>query len=218
MITEGDEYNMRIGIVNEVSACTRNRDIVAALKEYEDIEILNAGMQDPEEEHPITYIQTGIMSAIMLNCGMCDLVVGGCGTGQGYMNAVMQFPGVFCGLIQEPLDAWLFSQINGGNCISLALNKGYGWAADVNLKYIFEKLFKDPAGQGYPVSRAESQKESRECLRSISIQAHKSLLEILKSMDSEILEPVRKRKMFMSALQEKAKTDNLAKEVFELLR
>ena len=53
----------------------------------------------------------------------------------------MQYPGVFCGHIMTPLDAWLFRQINGGNCISLALNQGYGWAADVNLKFIFDRFF-----------------------------------------------------------------------------
>lgn len=209
---------MRVGIVNEVSACARNKDIVAALKPYENIKILNVGMEDPQEEHPITYIQTGIMSAILLNCDICDLVVGGCGTGQGYLNVVLQFSGVACGLIQEPLDAWLFSQINGGNCISLALNKGYGWAADINLKYIFEKLFQDPAGQGYPLARAESQKNSRECLKSISVQVHKPFLEALKSLDAEILAPIKERKTFMEVLREKAATNQLAKDICELLQ
>lgn len=209
---------MRVGIVNEVSACARNKDIVAALKEHDDIEILNMGMEDPQEENPVTYIQTGIMTAIMLNCDMCDMVVGGCGTGQGYLNAVLQFPGVACGLIQEPLDAWLFSQINGGNCISLALNKGYGWAADINLKYIFEKLFKDPVGQGYPLARAESQKNSRECLKNISVQVHKPLLEALKSLDAEVLAPIKGRAAFMTALKAKAVSNELAKEILELLQ
>lgn len=44
----------------------------------------------------------------------------------------------YCGLIQSPLDAWLFGQINGGNCISLALNFGYGWATDINLWFVFD--------------------------------------------------------------------------------
>lgn len=208
---------MKVAIVNEVSACHRNTDIVEALKHQKDIVILNLGMQDPAEDHPITYIQTGIMSAILLNCGVCDMVIGGCGTGQGYLNAVMQFPNVACGLVQDPLDAWLFSQINGGNCISLALNKGYGWAADINLKYIFEKLFQDPAGQGYPMARAESQKHSRELLEDISAQAHKPLLEALKCFAPEVLDPLRKRKDFMEILQETAKINSLAQKVFDYL-
>ena len=42
----------------------------------------------------------------------------------GYLNSAMQYPNVFCGLILDPLDAWLFTQINGRNCISLALKRG----------------------------------------------------------------------------------------------
>lgn len=208
---------MRIGVLNEVSACARNRDIMAALSPRRENEILNLGMKAPEEAHPITYIQTGIMSAVLLNCGICDLVIGGCGTGQGYFNAVMQFPGVFCGLIQEPLDAWLFSQINGGNCISLALNKGYGWASDVNLCYLFERLFMDLPGGGYPKERAESQKDSREILADISRKAHKTLPEILKDLDEPVKAPIRRRNEFMEVLKAYSKENALAQEVYALL-
>lgn len=209
---------MKIGIVNEISACAKNKDIVKALEAYENVEILNMGMHDPTEENPLTYIQTGIMSAILLNCGICDFVVGGCGTGQGYLNVVMQFPNVFCGLIQEPLDAWLFSQINGGNCISLALNKGYGWAADINLQYIFEKLFKDPAGQGYPLERAQSQQHSKAMLEKLSGQTHKTLAEALRDLDEEVLAPIRKRADFIALLQENAGKNELIREVYEILK
>lgn len=208
---------MRIGVLNEVSACAKNKDIIAALSARSDIEILNVGMKDPKEENPITYIQTGIMSAILLNCGICDLVIGGCGTGQGYLNAVMQFPNVFCGLIQEPLDAWLFSQINAGNCVSLALNKGYGWASDINLRYIFERLLSDLPGGGYPKERAESQENSRKVLTDISQKSHKALAEILKSLDEDVIAPIRKRADFMEILKASAGENALAREVYSLL-
>ena len=133
---------MRIAVLNEISACAKNKDICSALEQRENITVLNLGMKSPDEKVPLTYIHTAVMSALLLNFSACDMVVGGCGTGQGYLNAVMQFPNVFCGLIQDPLDAWLFSQINAGNCISLALNKGYGWAADKNLDYILRSCFK----------------------------------------------------------------------------
>ena len=191
---------MKIGVINEVSASQRNEDIVQAIREATDAEVLNFGMKNPEEEPQLTYIQTSYMAAILLGTKACDFVVSGCGTGQGFLNAVMQFPGVSCGLIADPLDAWLFSQINGGNCISLPLNKGYGWAADINLKYIFEKLFADPFGQGYPKSRAQSQGESRKILSDLSRMAHKSLAEILKNTDVEILRPVVANQAFMDAV------------------
>ena len=172
---------MRIGVFSEVSAMARNTDILAALKPLGH-EVFNVGM-DPEKELPeLTYIHTGLMAAMALDRGVCDLAVGGCGTGQGFLVSVMQYPGVFAGLIESPLDAWLFSQINGGNCISLALNKGYGWAGDINLRYIFERLFQDPFGQGYPPQRQESQKQSRQALARISAATHRPLNEVLSSL------------------------------------
>lgn len=191
---------MKIAVINEVSASQRNLDIVNALEQTVDAEILNCGMHNPEEEPSLTYIQTSYMASILLGTGACDFVISGCGTGQGFLNAVMQFPSISCGLVSDPLDAWLFSQINGGNCVSLPLNKGYGWAADINLKYIFEKLFADPAGQGYPLSRAESQGESRRILRNLSFMAHRGLSDILRDTDKKILKPITKNDVFMTAV------------------
>lgn len=192
---------MKIAVINEVSASPRNADIVEALKSTADAEILNIGMKDPEEEPQLTYIHTSYMAALLLNTGACDMVISGCGTGQGFLNAVLQFPGVTCGLIADPLDAWLFSQINGGNCVSLPLNKGYGWAADMNLKYIFEKLFSDPSGGGYPPARSESQAESRATLKRISEITHQDLLTIILKSDKEILHTIAGNQMFMDALE-----------------
>lgn len=177
---------MKIAVINEVSARSRNRDIVTALKKCGQ-EVCNAGMAEGEYKTELTYIHTGFMAAALLNLGAVDMVVGGCGTGQGFLNSVMQYPNVFCGLILEPLDAFLFSQINCGNCISLALNKGYGWAGELNLQYIFEKLFTGSPGSGYPPERSESQRESRRRLKEISIAAHKPFEEMLPLLDRDII-------------------------------
>jgi ribose 5-phosphate isomerase RpiB len=192
---------MKIAVINEVSACPKNGDILRAVKSAAKAEIINAGMTKPDDKPELTYIHTSYMAAILLNAGACDFVVGGCGTGQGFLNAVLQFPGVICGLITDPLDAWLFSQINGGNCISLPLNKGYGWAADINLKYIFEKLFLDPAGQGFPPERAESQAVSRKTLSGISEIAHQDIMEILQKSDKTILRNIARSEIFMRTLE-----------------
>lgn len=186
---------MKIAIINEFSAKEKNKDILAALQDVK-AEVYNVGMKNGQNDTELTYIHTGLMAGALINSGAVDFVIGGCGTGQGFAISAMQYPGVYCGLILHPLDAWLFSQINGGNCISLALNYGYGWAADFNLKYIFEKLFKDEAGGGYPPERKESQKQSRERLATISTLSHKSFTEILEGMDSEVLAPVLASKPF----------------------
>jgi hypothetical protein len=99
----------------------------------------------------------------------------------------MQYPGVFCGHILTPLDAWLFTQINGGNCISLMLNQGYGWASDVNLKMIFDALFNVESGVGYPPHRQTSQRQSRQTLETVSSKTHLGMVDILKVLPSEIV-------------------------------
>lgn len=180
---------MNIAVINETSAADRNADILVAL-EGRGHTVLNVGMKKSGEKPELTYIHTGLLAALMLNSGAADLVVGGCGTGQGFLNSAMQYPGVFCGLITGPLDAWLFTQINGGNCISLVLNQGYGWAADVNLRFIFERLFSVESGGGYPPHRRESQAQSRELLMEVNRQTHRTLAEILPALPEAVLRPV----------------------------
>jgi len=179
---------VKIAVINETSAADRNADILAALQ-GRDHQIVNAGMIKSYQQPELQYIQTGLMSALLLNLKRVDLVVGGCGTGLGYMNSVMQYPGVFCGHLLNDLDAWLFAQINAGNCISLALNQGYGWAADVNLRFIFDRYFSVRAGAGYPAHRAEPQAKSRQTLEQISTAAHRPMAEILDKLPDEVLQP-----------------------------
>ena len=180
---------MKIAVINETSAADKNKDILAAL-DGRGFEIINAGMTKTGAQPELTYIHTGLMGALLLNAKRVDLVVGGCGTGQGFLNSAMQYPGVFCGLIESDLDAWIFRQINAGNCLSLALNKGYGWAGDVNLRFIFDRFFSVEAGLGYPPHRRESQQQSRTTLCRISACAHRPMHDIIEVLDDEVLRPV----------------------------
>lgn len=180
---------MKIAVINETSAADRNADILAAL-DGRGHEIINAGMTKNFAPPELTYIHTGLMAGILLNLKRVDFVVGGCGTGQGFLNAAMQYPGVFCGHIITPLDAWLFTQINGGNCISLMLNQGYGWAANENLKFIFDRIFSVESGAGYPAHRRESQQQSRQTLSAVSTAAHRPLAEIIAALPDDVLRPV----------------------------
>jgi len=180
---------MRIAVINETSAADRNADILAAL-DGRGHTIINAGMVRNGAKPELTYIHTGLYAAMLLNLGRVDFVVGGFGTGQGFLNAVMQYPKVVCGHILNSLDAWLFTQINGGNCISLALNQGYGWAADVNLRFIFDRIFSVEPGAGYPPHRRESQQESRRILDTVSAAAHRPFAEIITLLPDRVIRPV----------------------------
>jgi len=179
---------MKIAIINETSAADRNADILAAINDRGN-EIYNVGMKKSGETPELQYIHTGFLSALLVNLKKVDLVVGGCGTGIGFMNSVMQYPGVFCGLLHNPLDAWLFAQINAGNCISLALNQGYGWASDENLSFIFDQFFNVEFGRGYPENRKEPQAKSRELLKAISSTTHKNMAEIIRDLPESIVKP-----------------------------
>jgi len=181
---------MKIAVINETSSADKNKDIIVSL-EGRGHTIVNAGMRKAGERPELTYLHTGLLASILLNLKRVDLVVGGCGTGQGFLNSVMQYPNVFCGLIQTPMDAWLFGQINGGNCISLSLNFGYGWAGDINLKFIFDRLFSlKEFGRGYPPHRQKSQKESIKTLKEVSRTVHRSFAEIISSINESVLRPV----------------------------
>ena len=179
---------MRIAVINETSAGNRNADVIQALG-GRGHEIVNCGMKKGGEAPELTYIHTGLLAGLLLGTGRVDMVVGGCGTGIGFLNAAMQMPGVVCGLIQQPLDAFLFSQINGGNCISLALNYGYGWAAERNLSLIFDQFFAQPPGGGFPAHRQQSQAQSRGLLGAVSKATHRDLAAIIDALPADALMP-----------------------------
>lgn len=179
---------MRIAVINEVSTADRNSDIMAALQ-GRGHDIVNLGMKGAGQVPELTVIHTGFISALLLNSRRADYVVAGCGTGQGYQLAVGQYPNVFCGHVETPLDAWLFPQINGGNCVSLALNEGYGWGANVNLRIIFDQLFGVSYGTGYPPHRRATQEESRLLLERVSHVCHRTMAEIVCNLEEQVVKP-----------------------------
>ena len=177
---------MKIAVINEFSACDKNAQIIEALS-GRGHEILNVGMKAPGDLPSLTYIHTGLLAGLVLNSGAADFVVGGCGTGIGFVMSSMMYPNVYCAFIGEPLDAYLFNRINAGNCISLALNKGWGWGSEVNLGLVFDQLFSCEPGSGYPEARRQVQEESRRRLAIISAASHRPMGEIVKSLDPDIV-------------------------------
>ena len=183
----------KIAVIIEGSTKTKTADIVKALESLnQGHEVYNLGMKNEEGEPDLNYLDTGFLSALVLNLKAVDLVLGGCGTGQGYMNAALQFPGVFCGLLTDPVESFLFSQVNAGNCVSFQLNKHYGLGGDLNLKYMLQNLFNDTYGQGYPAARKEIQLKARARLEKLSHDAHKPMTEIVRQMDRNVIDTVLK--------------------------
>ena len=182
---------MKIAVITEGSTKAKNSDVIKALESLgQGHEIYNLGMKNVEGEPDLNYLDTGFLAALALNLKAVDFVLGGCGTGQGFMNAVLQFPGVACGLLMDPVESFLYSQVNAGNCVSFPLNKQYGLGGDLNLKYMLQNLFNETYGQGYPASRREIQLKARARLEKLSLDSHKSMKEIIKVMDKTIIDTV----------------------------
>ena len=181
---------MKIALINENSQAAKNEIIYNALKKVADqkgYEVVNYGMYTADDDAQLTYVQNGILAAVLLNSGAADFVVTGCGTGEGAMLALNSFPGVICGHVANPLDAYTFAQINDGNAISIPFALGFGWGGDLNLEYIFEKLFSEPFGGGYPKERVVPEQRNKKILDGVRAQAFKPLAEILKSLDRDLV-------------------------------
>ncbi|MBE6089327.1 MAG: hypothetical protein E7206_15090 [Clostridium beijerinckii] len=181
---------MKIALINENSQAAKNSIICESLKkvvEPKGHEVFNYGMYGIEGEAQLTYVQNGILAAILLNSGAADYIITGCGTGEGAMLACNSFPGVLCGHIVDPSDAYMFAQINDGNAISLPFAKGFGWGAELNLEYIFEKLFEGESGQGYPKDRVVPEQRNKKILDEVKKVTHTDMLTILKNIDQDLL-------------------------------
>lgn len=181
---------MRIALINENSQAGKNDLIYSTLKKVSDEKgytVDNYGMYTADDAAQLTYVQNGILAAILLNSGACDFVVTGCGTGEGAMLACNSFPGVLCGHVVDPSDAYMFRQINDGNAIALPFAKGFGWGAELNLTYIFEKLFDGEAGQGYPKERVVPEQRNKKILDEVKKVAYVDLITILKNIDQDLV-------------------------------
>ena len=202
---------MKIALINDNSQSSKNALIYKALKSVCDkynYEVINIGMKD-ENDKPITYVEEGLMAAILLNSGAADFVVTGCGTGEGAMLALNSFPNVYCGLITDPTSAYLFSQINGGNAVSLAYAYNFGWGSEITLENIFNELFREPIGGGYPKERAVSERNNREILKKVKNVTTRPLLDSLKDIDKELIEHICQNEVFMKSLEEASCLDYL---------
>lgn len=181
---------MRIALINENSQAAKNSLICDTLKKVVEPmghTVDNYGMYSGEDEAQLTYVQVGILTAILLNSGAADYVVTGCGTGEGAMLACNSFSGVLCGHIVDPSDAFMFAQINDGNAAAFPFAKGFGWGAELNLEYAFDKLFGSGHGNGYPPERVVPEQRNKKILDEVKRHTHVELVEALKNLDQDLV-------------------------------
>ncbi len=213
--------HMRIALINENSQAAKNDLVYTTLKKVAEPlghTVDNYGMYSADDTAQLTYVQNGILAAILINSGAADFVVTGCGTGAGAMLALNSFPNVLCGLVVDPSDAYMFMQINDGNAISLPFAKGFGWGAELNLTYVFEKLFDGEPGGGYPKERVVPEQRNKKILDGVrAVSLKQDLVEILKDLDQDLVKGAVAGEKFQELFFANCKCDKIAEYVKTLL-
>ena len=208
---------MRIALVMENSQADKNPLVLECLTEVAakyGHEVVNYGMYSSKDECQITYVKAGLLSSVLLNSGAADFIVTGCGTGEGAMLALNSFPGVLCGHVVDPSDAYMFMQINDGNAIALPFAKGFGWGAELNLTYIFEKLFEGEPGGGYPKERVVPEQRNKKILDGVrAVSLKQDLVEILKNLDQDLVKGAVAGEKFEELFFANCKDDKIAEYV-----
>lgn len=182
---------MKIALIMENSQAAKAQTVHNALTtvaEPAGHEVHHYGMYAGDDDAQLTYVMNGILAGILINSGAADFIVSGCGTGMGAMLGLNAMPGVVCGLVIDPTDAFLFGQINDGNAISMPYAKGFGWAAELNLQDCYRKLFEIERGVGYPKERAEIMAKNRNIFSEVKAAATKDMVTVLKSIDPKLVQ------------------------------
>ena len=207
---------MRIAVIQASSQAAKNELIYSAVKKYAaGAEVINFGCFG-NEDNKYSYIEISVLVGLLLSSKSVDLVVTGCSSGQGMMLACNNMPGVLCGYIPTPMDAYLFAQINDGNAVSLPLGEEYTWAGEENLDKTIAKLFSEPFGQGYPKSEAERKLEDTKLLKSIRNSSQVKMTELLKTLEKPLLYKVLSKKDVVEYVLENGRDEELSLLITEL--
>ena len=211
---------MRIALINENSQAAKNALILEALRgvvEPMGHTVDDYGMYTAEDKAQLTYVLAGILGAILLGSGAADYVVTGCGTGEGAMLAMNSFPGVICGHVEDPVDAYTFAHVTDGNAVALPFAKGFGWGGELNLTYIFEKLFGFGHGQGYPKERVVPEQRNKKILDAVREKTLRPLIDCLKDIDPELVRGAVAGEHFAELFFASCKDEKIAEYVKTLL-
>lgn len=163
---------MRIALINENSQAAKNDLIYSNLKkvaESKEHTVDNYGMYSADDKAQLTYVQNGILAAILLNSGACDFVV-------------------------------------------------TGWGAELNLTYIFEKLFEGEPGGGYPKERVVPEQRNKKILDEVrKVTLNQDLISVLKNLDQDLVKGAVAGEKFQELFFANCKDEKIAEYVKTLL-
>jgi ribose 5-phosphate isomerase RpiB len=180
---------MTIGVIQASSQSDKNKILEKSVKmavANQDHQVINFGVFG-NENLSFSYVQIALCISMLIESKAVDFVVTGCSSGQGMMLACNSLPGILCGYIENPTDAYLFGRINHGNVASYPLGLNFGWAGEINLQNTMNALFEEPFGIGYPVEDAQRKKEDTLLLKRINAISKKSLIEVLPDLDQNFV-------------------------------
>lgn len=180
---------MKIAVIQASSQKEKNEILfnsVLKAVNQEKHQVINFGVFNGEDSS-FSYIETAVLISLLYESGAIDFTVTGCSSGQGMMLACNSLPGLVCGYIQNPSDAYLFGRINNGNVASLPLGLNYGWAGEINLECTLQKLFDGPFGIGYPPEDAERKQRDTKMLKEMNTVTKRSMIEVLPRLDKALV-------------------------------
>ena len=182
---------MKIGVIQASSQRGKNEALYRCTRRAVEANARQDAVIDfgvfPDEAASRSYIETAIEISLLLCSGAVDFVVTGCSSGQGMMLCCNSLPGVLCGFVQTPQDAYLFGRINGGNAASLPLGLNYGWQGEINLQCTLDKLFDGPFGCGWPPEEADRKRRDTEALKRLAAVTKRPLEEALARYDRDLV-------------------------------
>lgn len=182
--------DMKIAVIQASSQAEKNELIYGTVKKYApDADVINFGCTK-DEDTKYSYIEISVLVGLLLSSKAVDFVVTGCSSGQGMMLACNNMPGVLCGYIPTPQDAYLFAQINDGNAVSLPLGEEYTWAGEENMDKTICRLFSEPFGQGYPKGEAARKLEDTKLLKRIRKTSQVKMADLIKNMERPLVDKV----------------------------
>ena len=201
---------MRVGVIQASTRSDINdllfQSVQKAVKGLH--EVVNFGMF-PNETANFSYVEVAVMVSLLIETQSLDFVVTGCSSGQGMMLACNSLPGLRCGFIQTPQDAYLFGRINNGNVVSLPLGLNFGCSGELNLQYTLDKLFEDEFGCGYPKEDAERKRQDADNLVKLATITKRSFSDILDQLDQNLLRKILCRESFYNYLMTNGKNQLL---------
>ena len=201
---------MRVAVIQGTSRKNMNALLFESVKKavQSSDEVLNFGIFEDEDEQ-YSYVEIAMLISLLIESEAVDFVVTGCSSGQGMMLACNSLPGLLCGYIENPQDAFLFGRINGGNVASLPLGLNFGWQGQLNLQYTLDKLFYGEFGIGYPKHEAARKRAEASALKNLNRLTKRNWEELLDQIPKDSLDKLLQRKIVMNAIINKGSNREL---------